>query len=339
LGVETGPAGDRLRVGSPAALGIVEVRRNEAANLVLFTGSPGDVAAAVTLAELVDVAPRQIEIEVRLLEVNRGKARDLGIDWQQVVREAGPRANWGYDETSTEQHEHTKAWTQRGGDGYPNGSMLATEESARRADAGSIRRMFSAASALDLGDVISFLDESGAASLRQAPRILTVNNRRATILDGQRVTYVARYSSYTNLFRTDSLDTGIRLSVVPSLGESGYLTLQVEAELTSLSPDSYISGSPVKDGQIIENTVVAKSGETILLGGLTRTREEIRHRRFPILGRILPFLFSREVHNMQVMESYVLLTPRVVDLETGLDPRSIERRLELDPPSAPASGE
>jgi type II secretory pathway component GspD/PulD (secretin) len=317
----------------------VEVRRNEAANLVLFTGSPGDVAAAVALAKLVDVAPRQIEIEVRLLEVNRGKARDLGIDWQRVVREAGPRGNWGYDEISTEQHEHFKAWTQHGVAGNPDGSALTTEELARRADGGAIRRSAMATSTLDLGDVISFLDESGAASLRQAPRILTVNNRRATILDGQRVTYVARYSSYTNLFRTDSLDTGIRLSVVPSLGESGYLTLQVEAELTSLSPDSYISGSPVKDGQIIENTVVAKSGETVLLGGLTRTREEVRHRRFPILGRILPFLFSREIHNVQTMESYVLLTPRVVDLESGFDPRSIEQKLELDSPSNPASGQ
>lgn len=338
LGVEAGPAGDRLRTGSPAVPGLVDVRRNEAANLVLFTGSPGDVAAAVALAKLVDVAPRQIEIEVRLLEINRGKASDLGIDWQQVVQQAGPRVNWGYDETSNEQTDHVNSWVERGIAGYPT-NPATTEESARRSNSGSIRRTFSTASALDLGDVIAFLDESGAATLRQAPRILTVNNRRATILDGQRVTYVARYSSYTNMFRTDSLDTGIRLSVIPSLGESGYLTLEVEAEITSLSPGSYISGSPVKDGQIIENTVVAKSGETVLLGGLTRAREEIRHRRFPILGRILPFLFSREVRSTQIVESYVLLSPRVVDLQTGIDPRSIEQRLELEPPTQPASGQ
>jgi general secretion pathway protein D len=297
LGLEAGSGGERLRIGGgegPARW--VEVRRNDASNLLLLTGAPADVAAAAELVTLADVAPRQVEIEVRLLEVNQAKARDLGIDWNAVVQQAGPRASWQYND----------------GGGYPGGT----------------RRGFTATSQLNLPSVLTFLDESGAATIRNAPRLLTVNNRRATILDGQRVTYVARYSSYTNLFQTDSLDTGVRLSVVPSLGESGYLTMDVEAELTRLADQSYISGSPVKDGQIVKNTVVCRSGETVLLGGLTRTQVQVTHRRFPILGRILPFIFSREVRHEQVMESYVLLTPRVVDLQAAVDPAAIEQRID-----------
>jgi type II secretory pathway component GspD/PulD (secretin) len=329
LGLESVAGCERLRIGIlDAPPRWVEVRRNESANLLLFTGAPGDVEAAAELVTLADVPPRQIEIDVRLLDVNRGMARDVGIDWQAVVRTAGPRTSWGYSENSAESRSQGTNRSEQGVEGEPTHNASVTG-SRFRTESGDIRRTFNTSSQLDLGNVIAFLDESGAATIKNAPRILTVNNRRATILDGQRVTYVARYSSYTNLFQTDSLDTGVRLSVVPSLGESGYLTLQVEAELTSLSTDSYIAGSPIKDGQIVENTVVCKSGETVLLGGLTRAREEVSHRRFPILGRILPFLFSKDVRTEQVMESYVLLTPRVVDLQAGIDPRPIEERIVI----------
>lgn len=314
---------DIVRVGPPQQPRAVEVRRNEGANLLVLSGAPADVAAAAELIRQMDVAPRQIEIDVRLVDVNRQMARDLGIDWERVVREAAPRATWGYDEQSTDQRNESAH------DQY--------DPQSERSERKTIGRQFRAASTLDLSQVLSFLDESGAAEVRNAPRILTLNNRRATILDGQRVTYVARYASYSNLYQTDSLDAGVRLSVVPSLGESGYLTLEVEAELTGLRGD--ISGSPVKDGQIIENTVVVKSGETVLLGGLTRTSQSVSHRRFPILGRILPFLFSREIRSEVTTESYVLLTPRVVDLQSAIDP-ALRERIERGPGTVdPGAGE
>ncbi len=167
---------------------------------------------------------------------------------------------------------------------------------------------------------LRLLQEVGAATFRDAPRILTVNNRRATILDGKRVTYITRYSSFTNLFETDTLDAGLTLSVLPSLGESGYLTLDIRAELTSLVQE--ISGSPVKDGQIVENTVLVKDGETVLLGGFVRTTEVKTRRRIPLLGSVLPFLFSREIANQSTIESYVAITPHVVDLAAGVDQKT-----------------
>ena len=65
------------------------------------------------------------------------------------------------------------------------------------------------------------------------------------------------------------MEAGLRLSVLPSLGENGYMTLDLRAELTSLTRTS--PGSPVKDGQVVENTVMVKDGDSVLLGGFTRT--------------------------------------------------------------------
>lgn len=275
----------------------VSVRRNDASNMLLLQGSPEDISAILSQAQTFDVAPRQIAIEAKIVEVDQNKARDLGIDWSLLQTNAAGRIS------STGRTDKTKF--------RPSGGPTFEQSTTNTFNSTDLTGI------AQLNKVLQLLDENGAATVRDAPRILTLNNRSATILDGQRVTYVTRYSSYSNLFATDSMDAGLRLQVLPSVGESGYLRLELRAELTSLS--SNISGSPVKDGQIVENTVVVKDGESVLLGGFTRTSERTVHRRFPVLGYVLPFLFSRDIHETSSRESFVVITPHVVDLNTALD--------------------
>jgi type II secretory pathway component GspD/PulD (secretin) len=277
----------------------VEVRRNDAANLIMLAGPAEDVAAVEAMVRAADVPPRQIMVEAKIVEVDRDRLKDLGIDWSTISTRADV------------QQERLKRVSERSSTSS-SGAFDVRDETTDDA-----LRILGGAS---LNQSLKLLEESGAATFRNAPRILTLNNRRATILDGQRVTYITRYSSYTNLFETDTLDAGLTLSVLPSLGESGYLTMDIRAELTSLSRE--ISGSPVKDGQIVENTMIAKDGEMVLLGGFLRTVEEQRRRRFPVLGVVLPFLFSRDVTVRTRRESFVALTPHVVDLAAGVDPRT-----------------
>ena len=278
----------------------VEVRRHDGANLLILSGPAADVEAVEAMIKAVDMPPRQILLEAKIVEVDRDRATDMGFDWSQITATVGA-------------HASEDVRFQKSVDEFGPGLTFTGRDKTHRRE--SILRAS--------GDVfgnLRLLEQAGAATFRDAPRILTLNNRRATILDGQRVTYITRYSSYTNLFETDTLDAGLTLSVLPSLGESGYLTLDVTAELTSLS--SNISGSPVKDGQIVENTVLVKNGETVLLGGFERTSETRTKRRFPGLGTILPFLFSREIVNKSNRESFVALTARVVDMNAGIDERS-----------------
>ena len=288
----------------------VEIRANEAANLLTVSGPAPDVAYVEALARGADVAPRQIEIEVVLVEISTGKARDLGIDWQDMLDRS--QISWDYRQEDTERFDMAESqpgewWTKR----------TDTDELSRQT--------WSMRYSTRIGDVLHLIDESGAGKIRNAPRILTLNNHPATLLDGERVTYVTRYSSYTNLYETETMDAGLTIHVLPSLGASGYITLDITAELTTLVKT--ISGSPVKDGQMLENSVIVKDGESVLLGGLTRTLEDKRVKRFPILGHVLPFLFSRTITKYEELESFIVLTPRVVDLETGLDDDTREKAL------------
>lgn len=280
----------------------VDVRRNDSANLLIVAGSAEDVAAVEAMVMAADVPPRQIMVEATIVEVDRDRLTELGFDWSQVSVRFG--ANY--------RHNSTYRKSTYSNDGFNAEQRLKSTD-----------RLSNTTLTGDLFTDLRILERSGAATYRDAPRILTLNNRRATILDGQRVTYITRYSSFTNLFETDTLDAGLTLSIVPSLGQSGYLTLDVRAELTSLRNE--ISGSPVKDGQIVENTVVVKDGETVLLGGFQRTVEQRNRRGLPLLGRLIPFLFSRETVSQRRRESFVAITPRVVDLAAAVDDRVREQ--------------
>ncbi|MCP4631940.1 MAG: hypothetical protein GY855_03360 [candidate division Zixibacteria bacterium] len=285
----------------------VDIHFNDVANLLILSGQADDLEYISDLIREADVPPRQIEIEVKIVQVSKSKALDAGIDWEGMLSKSRPRISYRYADNESNNHIIR---------------TLPTEsESKDHRDTESETWEYN--QALYINDALKLLDSSGVATIRTAPRVLTLNNRRATILDGKRVTYITKYSAYSNLYETDSLDAGLTLSVLPSLGESGYITMQINAELTQLE-SSKSSNSPVKDGQMIDNTVIVKDGESILLGGLTQTYETRSHKRFPLLGHILPGLFSREVIIDEEMESIMILTPHIVDLETALDDRTIE---------------
>ena len=281
----------------------MQIRYNDAANLVTLTGAPEDVATAKELIKSADIPPRQIIVETQILEIDKQQLDDLGIDWEDLLESSRLSLSHSYSKSKSETTRESM-------------SQKTKDKTT------TTNRNTNLSGSLLLDRFLNVIAERGAGTIRSAPRIVTVNNRPAKILDGERVTYVTRYSSYTNLFETETMDAGLSLSVLPSLGQSGYLTLEITAELTSLG--SNISGSPVKQGQILENTAVVKDGETFLLGGLSRSVDFVTKRKVPILGTILPFLFSRKITTKTTYEVFVLLTPTVIDLE----PQKLDERIE-----------
>ncbi len=283
----------------------VEVRLQESANRVVLIGEDADVSQLEALAKASDLPPRQISLEARIIEVDIDRARDLGVDWSKVSTSA--RGNWGRSGSNDISRQNSATPT-------PYSSETKFSRVSTRSDVQGDATFYNA---------LTLLEEQGAATYRDTPRILTLNNRRATILDGQRVTYVARANGYTNQYVTETMDAGLKLEVTPSLGESGYLRLDIEGELTQLTSLAGASfGAPVKQGQILKNTIVARDGEPLLLGGFTRTVDRKVKRSFPGLGRVLPFLFSREILEQTHHESIIVITPRVVSLEAPLDEKS-----------------
>jgi type II secretory pathway component GspD/PulD (secretin) len=269
----------------------VHVTINNATNQVMLTGDSYALSDALQLIRFLDVPPRQIVIEAKIVELDNEKLHELGMDWQYLLDMTSLSMQADIDITILEQNT----------DGWISESEIDRSHTYGRA-----------ASNLSAGAFLKIVQEQGIGKITRIPTIVTTNNKEGTILDGSRITYVTRYSSYGDMYETEEMIAGLYLSVIPSLGESGYLKLQITAKLTELG--QIISGSPSETGQIIENTVIAKNGEEFFLGGFKISESHKYKRKVPILGTILPFLFSRTNDIVITRDFVIVLKPMVIDL-------------------------
>jgi Flp pilus assembly secretin CpaC len=82
--------------------------------------------------------------------------------------------------------------------------------------------------------------------------------------------------------------------------------------------------------ETINSTVVVKNNESFVIGGLTKTTKDYTVRRFPVLGYILPFIFSSKVVNDINSELAFVITPHIVEtpITSPEDLKALEKDLK-----------
>jgi len=147
----------------------------------------------------------------------------------------------------------------------------------------------------NLTNIIKLMDQDEGVKIVSSPSITAINNTSA------------RLSLYDN----------ISIELTPNMGESEYIKLQVSCNLMESTR-----------GQSIVNQVYVKNGEPFILGEVTQTRKVKISKKVPILGTILPFLFSRESEEDEIVNIVVFLTPEIIDLEE-YSKKSVELKREM----------
>ncbi len=282
--------------------GNVKFLVNKSTNQILLTGDSSAVLEAKNIIDFLDVAPRQIVIEAKIVELNNKRMAELGFDWQKFL-------------------DNTRIFAQ------PMIEVFHYKEESNGISTERKSTVFSSVAGITnnitVGDLLKIIQESGIGKITNIPKITTINNRTGILLDGSRITYVARYSSYANIYETSELTAGLYLEVTPSLGDNDYLRLDVTAKLTTLG--EVIGGSPSELGQQVKNTVIIKNGQEFLLGSFKKLEKIKTKRKVPILGTILPFLFSRTLETESHKDFLVILKPQIIDLNTPEPPKIEEK--------------
>lgn len=109
--------------------------------------------------------------------------------------------------------------------------------------------------------------------------------------------------------------SGLSLRITPTAGESDIIKISVDCELTNIigwTPQE----TPIVSGQEINNDIIGYKDKTIMIGGLKNIKEVNVKKRIPVLGYILPFLFSRDRKNKTETDIAIFITPRIFDVET-----------------------
>jgi MSHA biogenesis protein MshL len=190
--------------------------------------------------------------------------------------------------------------------------------------------------------VVDALSKQGQVSVLSSPKIATLNNQRAVIKVGTEdifftpeITAATTTSAATTEYIPTSITIGIVLDVVPQINPNGQIMMSINTSITEksgerTSPDN-VNVVPILDVRESNNVVLAQHGQTIVIGGLMKTKKEVDDNSVPLLGAI-PYL-GRMFHWDQETESktelVIMLTPEIMAGQ-AIDGRYAKERRKLN---------
>jgi type II secretory pathway component GspD/PulD (secretin) len=168
-----------------------------------------------------------------------------------------------------------------------------------------------------------------------APYIMTQNKQQAEIQIGQQIPIL--YTDYrTGQIQAQYINVGIILRVTPDISPDGYVTLQLNPEISELG--AQIAGTQyyIINTNRIQNLVRIKQGDTVILGGLFRNTDSDAYKKVPLLGDIpiIGEIFKTRSKTKDRTELVVAITPVVItDLpkleETGVYENMKKKNLKV----------
>ena len=170
--------------------------------------------------------------------------------------------------------------------------------------------------------VMNMLSAYGSTKVLTRPRVVVVNKEEAKILVGTREAYVTSTQSQgeSTTLTAESvqfIDVGLKLSVVPTIGADGFITMKIKPEVSSVqSTLTTTAGTvvPIVATSQSETVVKVKDGNMLIITGLLREENIKNDSGFPNLSRLplLGYLFSTKEKEKKRTELVIFITPTII---------------------------
>lgn len=236
---------------------------------VLLRGTKEQIERAKQYLAMVDLAPKQVAVEVRVMDLSKEDALKVGIDWSLLT---------GGSLTSLRINQGLGSASQAGGVG---------------ADLG-----FKGGGTASITGMLDSIANKG--NLLARPNILLTDGVLSKIFVGDRVQYVKSLQSTQNgvTVVTDFVDVGVDFTLAARIGAGGNITLDLNPVLSILKEFTPVTGGgqlPQTSVRSANTSVQIRSGETIAIGGLITDQERKSYSGIPILKDlpIIGHLFGR----------------------------------------------
>ena len=181
------------------------------------------------------------------------------------------------------------------------------------------------------------LEEAGKLNILSRPYILASNNQEATITVGNEVPFI-RDTRTTDTGQTINTieyeDIGIILTVTPYINDEGLVIMDLSQEISAISGET-VPISETVDASVFakrssQNRIIARDGQTVVIGGLMEDRVTKTENKVPLLGDIplLGMLFKRIEEDTSKTELLIFLTPTVAATDKELAAISRDKKDE-----------
>jgi general secretion pathway protein D len=273
-------------------------------NAIVVRGTPDQLVLAEQLIDDFDKARPEVVIDVAVMQVDRDKVRNIGLQWPQSLSAT-------LTTTST-----------------TSGATLTLND---------LSNLTAKNFSLTVGtaEAEMLLTDSDTRIL-QNPRLRATDGQKADLKIGERIPIATGSFSSTATAATSPLvntqfqyiDVGVNMEMQPTIHYNGDVSLKVKVEISSQVSSTTISGvtEPIIGQQAVEETIRLKGGESNILGGLLLEQNNRAVSGTPGLGEIpgLKYLFSTQQHTVEHEEIVFLITPHLVR-GMDIDPINLRR--------------
>ena len=307
VGNNISSVGEMLNLAMPEA----NIQATPMNNLVLLTGtvsSPTDVEEAQRLVQayvgegtqvvsrLRSAVPLQVNLKVRIAEVNRSLIKEIGINLLTKDSSGGTLFGIG-----------------RGNPGSIAGDGSAT---FRTITGGTTLGLAGHILGLDVLGSLDLLETDGLVTTLAEPNLTALSGETASFLAGGE--FPIPVSQSLGSVSIEYKQYGVGLAFTPIVLADGRISMRVRPEVSELSNEGALKLNgfdvPAITTRRAETTVELGSGQSFMLAGLLRNANTNNIEKAPFLGDIpiLGALFRSTKYRRSETELVIIVTPYLV---------------------------
>lgn len=318
--------------GAPQSATIGEIRliADNNSNSIIIFGPPESKARAKQILDILDQRPKQVYLAVVIGQLRLSKGVDYGVSY--LIRNKGfqPLNNLLGNSNGNGAAATSLSPGILPGGVFPTASSIVNPSSLTTNGLSSLAGLTVYGTIADSVDVFArFLENTERFRTLSRPVIYTTNNRKATILSGQKVPVPTQSltsatgggisgngSAITSNIQYQ--DVVLKLEVIPLINSDREVNLIIAQTNDNVIGSDTISGNkvPIIATQEITTSIRVPNGATIVLGGLISEDKERGVEGMPYISDIPvvgSLLGGRTQAKVKKNELIVMIQPFVVD--------------------------
>jgi type IV pilus assembly protein PilQ len=313
-----GGGGTASRILSPRGSVVYETRTNQ----LFVSDVPSKLEEVQAMITKIDIPVRQVLIEARIVIADDTFGRSLGVKLGATdlrgLRGGVPGYKVGGDNYVTIGGNYSNVGVQTGQ--TPNTSTSYTPDSQfvnlpatgqNSFDPATFAlTLFGASSNRFLNLEISALEADGKGKVVSSPRVITADQVKALIEQGEELPYQTATSSGATALQFRKAN--LKLEVTPQITPEGNVMMDVDVTKDSVGRAT-AAGFAI-DTKHVKTQVLVENGGTVVIGGIFEQSDREDITKVPLLGDVpyLGNLFKTKTKTSRKTELLIFITPKVV---------------------------
>jgi len=280
----------------------LSIQAHEGTNAIVISAQPALMASLSSIIRQLDIRRAQVLVEAIVVEVSEGSGVNLSVQW------ASGGGITSFNDNGLSTTEIASAAYQIDNDEDDLDDVIDSLSSISGGIAGYVGS--------DWAVILQALSTTTGSNILATPSLTTLDNQEASFIVGDEVPVLTGSTSSSNNenpFQTiERKEVGIKLKVTPQINEGDSVQMTIEQEVSSIQGQTTVD--VVFATRSVKTTVLAKSGETIVIGGLIDEAVNETIDKVPLLGDIpyLGWLFRSTQSSTEKRNLMIFLRPTII---------------------------